>query len=139
MTHQVPLLREEWPEPAEEPRKRAGPEDYFASQCASYKLPYCERQLRFAKAIGRQWRFDFAFPDFRVAAEIEGIVVMRYHGKLIVLGRHASVTGISDDMEKYNTAALLGWTVLRFTQNHVKPKTAIEMTMRVLTAKGWKT
>jgi very-short-patch-repair endonuclease len=140
MPRQAPLLESEWPELAEalEPRKSSGPEDYFASQCTNYKLPYFERQLRFAKALGRQWRFDFAFPDHRVAVEIDGVAVRRVGGQLVVLGRHASIQGIRGDYEKLNTAAMLGWTCLRFLQTDVKPKIAIEMTMRVLTAKGWR-
>jgi hypothetical protein len=101
------------------------------------------RQLLFAKeATGRLWRFDFCFPDYWLAVEIEGLAVQRLHDKngpvLVVRGRHASITGIREDMLKYNTAALLGWTVLRFEQVAVRPRDAIEMTMRVLAARGWK-
>lgn len=138
---QLGLLPSEWPdvgpiEPAV--RKKASPEDLFAEQCRAYQLPRLERQHQFAKkAIGRQWRFDFAFPEFHLAVEIEGLVVMRLAGELVVRGRHASIKGIKDDMEKYNTAALLGWTVLRFDQGAVKPEHAIHMTQRVLASRGW--
>lgn len=140
MPEQPSLLESEWPELAEalEPRKSSGPEDYFASQCKGYGLPYFERQLRFAKGIGRQWRFDFAFPDHRVAVEIDGVAVRRLAGQLVVMGRHASIAGIRGDHEKCNTAILLGWHVLHFLQTDVKPKIALEMTMRVLTTKGWR-
>lgn len=55
----------------------------------------------------RKWRFDFAWPEHKVAAELEGGI---YSG-----GRHVRGTGFVKDCEKYNAAALLGWRVLRFT------------------------
>lgn len=146
---QLALLPSEW-EDLERPQDleakpaakakaaKPNPEDLFADQCRRFRLPPVVPQLRFAKAMGRQWRFDFAFPDFLVAVEIEGLVVQKLAGQLVVRGRHASIAGIIEDMEKYNTAALLGWTVLRFAQKQVKPEHAINMTMRVLAARGWK-
>jgi len=120
------------------PRKRDSAEDLFAAQCRAARLPLFERQCTFAKSLGRKWRFDFAFRPFRIAVEIEGLVVRRIAGVPVVMGRHATITGIAEDMLKYNSAALLGWTVLRFRQADVKPKRAIEMTMRVLAARGWR-
>lgn len=120
-------------------------EDDFAFTLRAYKLPAFERQYRFAKAIGRQWRFDFACPAHQVAVEIEGLVVSqmyeRVNGQMrlrtVVTGRHATISGFKDDMDKYNTAAELGWFVLRFDQSLVKNGTAIATTRRVLTARGW--
>jgi very-short-patch-repair endonuclease len=123
---------------AQDPRRSETAEDVFARQCRELRLPPVDRQVLFAKEIGRLWRFDFAFRDYWLAVEIEGLAVQRLAGVLVVRGRHASVTGIREDMQKYNTAALLGWTVLRFEQNMVRPKEAIETTMRVLAARGWK-
>lgn len=54
----------------------------------------------------RRWRFDFAWHDRMIAAEVEGGIFIR--------GRHASPAGFIKDAEKYNTAALLGWRVFRF-------------------------
>lgn len=166
---QASLLPADFPPPAslEAPRARKAErpvlsaEDIFAQQCTAYRLPSFERQTRFAKAIGRQWQFDFAFPTYHVAVEIEGLVpkilweaklgsaqpitqdglvinVTSVERTFVVLGRHASITGIIEDMEKYNSAAMFGWTVLRFAAKNVKPRHAIEMTMRVLAARGWK-
>jgi very-short-patch-repair endonuclease len=59
----------------------------------------------------RRWRFDFAFPDRKIAVEIEGGVFTQ--------GRHTRGKGFSGDMEKYNAAVLLGWKLLRYTPNHV--------------------
>jgi len=104
----------------------------FADQVAARGLPEPERELLFASELGRRWRFDFAWPDHKVALEIEGLVVMRVNGELQVKGRHASITGFKDDCEKYAWAAVLGWRVLRFEQSQVKSKFAIEMLERVL-------
>jgi very-short-patch-repair endonuclease len=54
----------------------------------------------------RKWRLDFAWPELRIAAEVEGGVFSR--------GRHVRPAGFIDDCEKYNAAVLLGWSVLRF-------------------------
>lgn len=69
----------------------------------SFFLPAPREEFVFAPP--RRWRFDFAWPDQRVALEIEGGV---WTG-----GRHVSGTGFVRDMEKYNEAAALGWRVLR--------------------------
>jgi very-short-patch-repair endonuclease len=118
-------------------RKADGPEDVFAAHCRRFMLPPFEQQLRFAKHIGRQWRFDFAWPQYWLAVELDGVNVRRIGGQLVVSGRHASIEGIRGDHEKINTAILLGWSVLRFLQTDVKPQLAIETTMRVLAARGW--
>lgn len=139
---QLGLLPSEWPElepVAADVRKNASPEDLFAEQCRAYQLPRFERQLLFAKQLlGRRWMFDFAFPDYKLAVEIDGVNVQRLGGRLVVLGRHASIDGIRGDNEKINSAILLGWHVLRFLQTDVKPEHAIQMTQRVLAARGWK-
>lgn len=126
------------------------PEDRFDFQLRSYGLPKFERQVRFAKSIGRRWAFDFACAQYMLAVEIEGLVVQRVHiatmangrvvdvkPELVCRGRHASITGFKEDAIKYASAAQLGWTVLRFEQSQVKDGTAIDMTMRVLYARGW--
>ena len=116
-----------------------GPEDLFASQCRSHLLPPFVRQYRFAKHIGRQWRFDFAFPDFMLAVEIDGVVVRRIGVQTVVGGRHATITGIRGDNVKINTAqGFLGWRVLRFLQSDVKPGHAVEFVSKALMCLGWK-
>lgn len=55
----------------------------------------------------RKWRFDFAFPEQKVAIEIEGGTFAK--------SRHTTGTGYEKDCEKYNTAILNGWRVFRFT------------------------
>lgn len=127
-------------------KKGESKEDLFAFQCRAYQLPTPARQAMFAKAeLGRRWMFDFCWHAFMVAVEIEGLDVhvvpnaKRKSGReFVVGGRHASVDGIQEDMVKYNSAALLGWTVLRFSQRMVKSGEAVAFTQRVLAARGWK-
>ena len=55
----------------------------------------------------RRWRFDYAITDLKIAVEVDGAVW--------VGGRHNRAAGYVADMEKLNTAASMGWLVLRIT------------------------
>lgn len=68
------------------------------------KLPQPQAEYRFHPK--RKWRFDFAWPKQKVAAECEGAVWTR--------GRHTRGSGFIADCQKYNTAAVMGWIVLRY-------------------------
>jgi len=90
-------------------------EETFALHCKAHRLPPFVREHMFATAShDRLWRFDFSWKEFMCAVEIEGLVVRFRDGEQIVTGRHASTTGFSADCVKYATAAILGWTVVRF-------------------------
>lgn len=67
----------------------------------------------------RKWRFDYAWPDLRVALEIEGGI---WTG-----GRHTSGAGYQKDMEKYNQAAILGWCLLRITPEQARSRAVAEL------------
>lgn len=98
-------------------------EETFATHLRSGCMPSLpEREVKFHPT--RKWRFDFAWPDKKLAVEIEGGV---YSG-----GRHTRAKGFIADCEKYNEAAALGWTVLRFTADEVKSLKAINMTRKTL-------
>ena len=62
----------------------------------------------------RKWRFDWAHVAKKLAIEVEGVT---YYGN--GLGRHQSAKGIEADMEKYNSAIMRGWRVLRFSQRMI--------------------
>jgi hypothetical protein len=62
---------------------------------------------RLADAGLKDWKFDFAWPEKKIAFEIEG------------WGRHQRFVGFREDCIKYNAAAKLGWTVYRVTAQHV--------------------
>lgn len=79
--------------------------DCFSSACAAWGLPVPEREHLFHPT--RKWRFDYAWPGQKVAVEVEGGIYTQ--------GRHTRGKGYADDMEKYNAAALRGWTLLRYT------------------------
>jgi very-short-patch-repair endonuclease len=64
------------------------------------------REYRFA-APERDWRFDFAWPAYRIAVEVEGGTWSD--------GAHTRGKGYEEDLEKYNDAVQRGWRVLRFT------------------------
>ena len=79
-------------------------------------LPEPVREYRFHKP--RRWRFDFAFPEQMVAIECEGGI---HSG-----GRHVRGSGFEKDCEKYNQAALDGWTLLRYTSSMIKSGIALQ-------------
>lgn len=66
-------------------------------------VPKPEPEYRFH--LTRKWRFDYAWPDKKLALEVEGGVWTK--------GRHTRGSGFIGDMKKYNTAATLGWRILR--------------------------
>lgn len=55
----------------------------------------------------RKWRADIAIPSLNVLIEYEGISSRK--------SRHTTITGFTNDCEKYNAAALMGFKVLRYT------------------------
>lgn len=117
---------------SDKPSKAKQIAEKFADQVRERQLPEPEREYVFASDLGRRWRFDFAWPDQRIALEIEGLVVRKIAGQLVCQGRHATVSGFVGDCEKYAWAVALGWRVLRFAQAQVKSRFAIDMLVRVL-------
>lgn len=97
-------------------------EDTFAMQARVAGLPAYEREFRFAPE--RRWRFDFAWPSANVAVEVEGGT---WSG-----GRHTRGAGYAADCEKYNEAAVRGWTVIRATGDMVRDGRALEFAERAL-------
>lgn len=98
--------------------KRSDGEAELAQQMALVGLPEPVREYRFdERPRPRRWRFDFAWPDLRVAVEVEGGV---WSG-----GRHTRPAGYSSDAEKYSEAALQGWLVLRYTTAQVRDGSAL--------------
>ena len=77
------------------------------TQLAASGWPPAQREYRFHPK--RRWRFDFAWPDQKVALEYEGGT---WTGGAHVRGRH-----YASDCEKYNAATLLGWRVFRVTRD----------------------
>lgn len=72
----------------------------------------------------RRFRWDFAWPDYKVAVEIQGGT---WSG-----GAHGRGWGIERDCEKQNLAVLAGWRVLLFTGTMVHNGMSIAMLEKAL-------
>jgi very-short-patch-repair endonuclease len=83
-----------------------------------------EREHWFARHLGRRWRFDFAFPDLRLAVEVEG-------GEW-VQGRHQRPAGFREDCDKYNAAAEAGWRVVRYVPSQIRTCEAVNQIQRIV-------
>lgn len=88
------------------------------------KLPEPALEHRFHPE--RRWRLDLAWIEDKVGLEIEGGVWIQ--------GRHSRGAGMEADMEKYNAAQLMGWTVLRYSTEQVKQGLPIPDLKRALCA-----
>lgn len=84
-------------------------EEMLAIELTDLGVPPFARQYKFHPT--RKWLLDFAWPELKVAVEVEGGTWVR--------GRHTRPEGYARDCEKYNAAALLGWQVYRFTGDAV--------------------
>jgi very-short-patch-repair endonuclease len=100
-------------------------EDQCAYLLGAVKITGWEREFRFAPP--RRWRFDFAWPKQMVALEIEG--------GTWVGGRHNRGAGYAQDLEKYNTATVLGWRLLRVTPEMVSDATVLSLIEALLASK----
>lgn len=102
--------------------KRTELEDLLAHQIRALALPKPEREHAFHPE--RKWRFDFAWPAFMIAVEVDGGTYSR--------GRHVRPEGFEKDAEKLNAAAELGWRVYRYTSGMIRSGhavTAIKVTL----------
>jgi hypothetical protein len=77
----------------------------------------------------REWRFDLAWPDRKVAFEREGLAP---GGQA---GRHNRIGGFVKDIEKYNAAQILGWCVIRGTGRQIESGLAVRQLIEALTAR----
>ena len=94
----------------------------FAFQLHEAGAPEPEKEYRFHQE--RKWRFDFAWTERKLAVEIEGGTFKK--------SRHTSGDGFHRDCEKYNTATLDGWIILRFDSKMVNSGEAANTTLHAL-------
>lgn len=80
--------------------------------CDATGMEYPVREHAFARDLGRRWRFDFAWCARMLALEVEGGVW--------IYGRHNRAKGYIADLEKYSTAAALGWRIIRLTPEQLE-------------------
>ena len=92
------------------PKTPSQGEALFALHCQAYGLTP-EREYIFA--YPRKWRIDFAWPDKKLAVEIESSV-------------HRIKGRFSRDMDKYNALQKAGWKLLRYTAAMVRSAEAID-------------
>ena len=81
-------------------------------------------EYKFSK--DRKFRFDWAWPEIKLAVEIEGGIWLGKNGA------HSSGKGILRDMEKNNLAVLEGWRILRVTPQQLKNGEAHNLIDRAL-------
>lgn len=91
--------------------------DVFTTICKTDLKVECVKEHKFHPK--RKWRFDYAIPEYKIALEVEGGV---WTG-----GRHIRAQGFLGDMEKYNTATLMGWRVFRTTPDDLYKMATINL------------
>lgn len=91
--------------------------DVFTVICRTDLKVECVKEYKFHPT--RRWRFDYAIPEHKIALEVEGGV---WTG-----GRHIRAQGFLGDMEKYNTATLMGWRVFRTTPDELYKTATINL------------
>lgn len=84
---------------------------------------HCRKEYRFT--TDRDWRFDFAWPEQKVAVEVDGFGF-----------GHQAQQRLAHNHEKQNAAVLMGWRVLRYTSRCLGSKAgvaaAVDQTWEVL-------
>lgn len=88
-------------------------------------LPYPEAEYSFFN--GRRWKFDFAYPEKKIAIEVEGGMWTR--------GRHTRPLGFDADCEKYSIAATMEWIVIRVTEKMIRDGRALALIKLALIVK----
>ena len=84
-------------------------------------------QREFVFAPPRKWRADFL-----VHAHGFDSLIVEVDGGTWAGGRHTTGAGFAADIEKLNTAALLGYRVLRVTPSMVDDGSALALVERAL-------
>lgn len=98
-------------------------DDLFVKLCKAKGLPEPEREHRFHPE--RKWRWDFAWPDAKLALEVDGGV---WTG-----GKHGRGSGIVKDHEKRNAGTVLGWRLLVVTPSNLNSPQTFTMLAEILT------
>ncbi|MDC4995479.1 endonuclease domain-containing protein [Acinetobacter baumannii] len=100
---------------AKQTREPSVGEVLLATHLKACKIEF-EQEYKFHPK--RKWRADFLITGTKILIEVEGGI---WSG-----GRHTRGKGYIGDMEKYNSAAMMGFTVLRFSTEQVKAGVAIK-------------
>lgn len=96
----------------------------FLDQLQVASLPAPEMEVRFHPV--RKWRFDFAWPDRKVAVEYQGGV---FYGGI----GHNGIKGVKRDCLKFSSAVALGWRLFLINADMVRDGTAFSFLQDALT------
>ena len=97
-------------------------EDELLAQLKLLKVKKPVREYRFSNT--RRFRFDFAWPQEKVACEVQG--------GIWVGGRHNRGKGYENDCDKLNLCQLDGWLLLYVTTTHIARGDAAELIRKAL-------
>ena len=86
------------------------------------KLPMAVHEYKFHPE--RKWRFDFAWPDEKVALEVDGGIWIR--------GGHNRGAQLKKTWEKENEAQALGWHIFKCEPNELCTLATVQLLSRVL-------
>jgi len=106
--------------------KKLTREQTFLLMLKARKIPTPTPEFRFHPV--RKFRWDWAWPEVRLALEVEGGV---WSG-----GAHGRGTGIVRDMEKSTLAAEEGWRIIRVTPSNLATEATMDSIHRAL---QWRT
>jgi very-short-patch-repair endonuclease len=96
----------------------------YVKFCKAAGIPAPTPEYVFAKSIGRKWRFDYCWVDQKVALEVDGGIWTH--------GRHTRGAGWLKDAEKLNTAAAMGWRLLRCTPDQLASQEMLDLIKQAL-------
>lgn len=107
------------------PRSRARIDyvEKLVFQIRAFRHPAPQREVLFHPT--RKWRFDLAWPDWKVAVEYQGGIFSRQ-------ASHSSVAHIMRDQEKANEAQLYGWTLIYANAKTVTSGQAVDWINRAI-------
>lgn len=103
-------------------------EELLAIQIRAMRLPEPVREHRFHKE--RMWRLDFAWPEYKVAVEVQGGIWKK--------GGHSSGVGITRDLEKLDHAMRDGWLVYQCGSDLIRTGRAVDTIGIILSLRGYK-
>lgn len=97
-------------------------EDLLAFQLRAKGLPEPERE--FYAIPGRRFRFDFAWPTFKLLLEVQGGTWIN--------GSHSRGAGVARDCEKGCLAVVEGWRVAHVDGDQIRTGKAIRWIEAIL-------
>ena len=101
-------------------------EDELMLQIQARGMPEPLRQHKFHPS--RLWRADFAWPAYRVIAEVQGGTYQHM--------AHSTGTGIHRDYEKANSAQLMGYIYLQFDREMIEDGSAVDAIRKAIVWEG---